>query len=410
MKLHLREKPAEEFRIPRFSWARLFVFGGLVFVYLIVLPASAMTGAKELSCGICGEPIDAVKYIRLSNGKTYHKDCFEHCQWCPICSLPIGKDQESVPLTGDRLCHLSCFVQADFCGICGEPICAGEEYGEAEKSGTLYHVSCFDSVPKCGLTGQPITPGTEYVCIGNETFLKSAYEKSKKCLVSGLPISNHGKYLKNSRTETYVLEKFVEETRECYSCGDHLIDGFQTENNLFLCSYCYENGIRDSRDAQPYINMVIKFFRESGLAVPENIEIRILPPGRPIDKDQPGLKGRCRPHCLSRNGEPVSLSYGVKFIWGLNPAIFARVAAHELAHTIIGNALINRHTCEKPEIPYEEGRCEYASYTFAKGRNLPEYIIDAFGENQVENYREEFLYVRAHSPENLKVLLTSVDF
>lgn len=326
----------------RFSCWRFFVFGGLVFVFLFVLPSSAIP-RKNLTCGLCEEPIDSGKYIRLSKGKTYHKEC-------------------------------------------------------------------YDRVPKCGLTGQPITPGTGYVRIGDETYLKSAYDKSKKCLVSGLPISNNGKYLKNSRTGTYVLKKFIDKTRQCYSCGDHLNEGYQAENDLFLCSYCYEKGVRDDGDARPHINTVIDFFRKRGLTVPENIEIRIIPPGRLIDEDQPELKGRCRPHCVSRNEDPGSLSYTIEFLWGLNPDVFVRVAAHELAHTVIGSALISRKTCEKPDIPYEEGRCEYAAYKFSKSKGLPEYIIDKFGENQMDNYREEFLYVRSNPPDNLRELLTSVDF
>lgn len=296
------------------------------------------------------------------------------------------------------------------CGICGEPISPGESYRIFEPSGETCHISCFNSVPKCGLTGRPIPPGTEYVRIGNETFLKSAYDKSKKCLVSGLPVINHGKYLINSRTKTYVLERFAEETRRCYSCGDHLIDGFQTKGNFFLCRYCYENGIRDSRDARPYISEVKDFFQERGLTLPENIEVRILPPGRLICKDQPGMKGRCRHNCVSRNNEPASLSYTIEFLWGLNPDVFVRVAAHELAHAVITQALINRETCRKPKVPYEEGRCEYTAYVFAGTSNLPDYIVDGFEDNQLVNYRKEFLYVRSDPSGNLKALLTSTDF
>ncbi|MFW6099744.1 MAG: hypothetical protein ACOC90_00020 [Bacteroidota bacterium] len=262
----------------------------------------------------------------------------------------------------------------------------------------------------CGITGRPITPGTDYVRIGNETFLKSAYDKSKKCLVSGLPLINHGRYLINSRTGTYVLEKFAEETRQCYSCGDHLIDGFQTQGNLFLCRYCYENGIRDSRAARPYIDEVREFFEERGLTLPENIEVRILPPGQLICEGQPSLRGGCRHNCVSGNKEPGSLSYTVEFLWGLNPDVFVRVAAHELAHAVITEALINRETCRKPTVPYEEGRCEYTAYVFARTRNLPDYIVDKFENNQVVNYRQEFLYVRSHPPGSLKALLTSPDF
>lgn len=362
-------------------------------------------------CDICGKEISSGKYIsNFSNDSTYHEACFNNCQRCPICASPIEKNQEITRLSDNKVCHLACFKNADLCGICGDPICKGERYRTSEKHDETWHFSCFNKVDKCGITGRPITPGTEIVNIGGETFIKAEYDKCAKCLVSGLPISNHGNCLVNSRTKTYVLEKFQHQTRQCYSCGDYLIDGFETENDLFLCRYCHENGIRDNQTAQPHIKSVLSFFREEGLAVPDNLEIRILPPGRLIDENQPGLKGRCRTHCGSKNGEPSSLSYTIEILWGLNPDVFTSVAAHELSHAIIAEALFNRSACEKPAVPYEEGRCEYTAYTFAGRRNLPEYIIERFSRNQVDNYRKEFLHVKKHPPANIKALLTSLKF
>ncbi|MFP4446725.1 MAG: LIM domain-containing protein [Desulfosudaceae bacterium] len=361
-------------------------------------------------CGICGQPIVSGKYIRLDSGQTYHKACYEQGLQCPVCSRPIGKGQKTVALAEGRVCHADCYAQADICDICGQPICSGQQHVVSGESGKTYHLACFDKVPKCGLTGAPITPGTDFVKIGYQTYLKTAYDKARKCLVTRLPVSNNGKYLVNARTKTYVLEKYRDKTRQCYSCGDHLVDGFALNNDLFLCRYCYENGIRDSRVAQPYIGRVMDFFREKEVAVPANVDIRILPPGQLIAEDQPDLKGRCRTHCSSKDKEPATLSFTVEILWGLNPDVFASVAAHELSHAVIGEALFDRMNCHKPKVPYEEGRCEYTAYTFARSRRLPEFIIAGFAENQVDNYREEFLYVKAHPPENIKTLLTALRF
>lgn len=398
------------FRSFLFSPLRLIFPLYLILALLLVMPATGLALTETLYCDICGNLISAGQYVQFPDGKTYHQNCFHRAQLCPVCSYPVKKGEAIRTLSSGRVCHQSCLQQTDICDICGEPICPGASYRMIQESGKKYHAACFDQVPKCGLTGLPITPGSGYVRIGNETFQKTEYDKSKKCLVSGLPIVNHGDFLMNPRSKTYVLAAYEKKTRMCYSCGDQLIDGFQVGANLFLCSYCYGNGIKNDQAAQPYVSAVKAFFRDQGAAVPSNVVINLLPPGQMIEKNQPGLKGCCHINCAGENGADASLSYTVELLWGLNPQVFTSVVVHELSHAVIGRALIDRKTCKKPVIHYEEGRCEYTAYVFARSRQLPAYIIEGFSKNQVDNYRKEFLYVQAHPPKSLSVLLTKMDF
>ncbi|MDY6824229.1 MAG: hypothetical protein SWH68_10620 [Thermodesulfobacteriota bacterium] len=391
------------------GYTRLF-YGILVMIMLLLLAGTPIAGAEGLLCDICGKPITTGHYVQLPDGKTYHKYCFDHCTRCALCSRPVKSHEKVVSLSGGRVCHPSCFKKADICGICGEPICQGDAYRRSEASGAHYHDACFDRVPRCGLTGRPIVPGTAYVRIGDETFIQAEYDQCRKCLVSGLPVANHGTCIVNPRSETYVLRAYAEETRQCYSCGDHRMKGIRLDGDLFLCSYCYENGIKDQGAARPHIKAVRDFFQNQGVTVPANVAIRILPPGQLIDDRQPELKGCCRTHCAGENGKAAGLSFTVELLWGLNPEVFARVAAHELSHAIIGEAMISRTTCRMPAFPYEEGRCEFAAYTFARTKPLPDYIIDGFSENELENYRSEFLHVQAHPPASIQSLLTETNF
>jgi len=109
------------------------------------------------------------------------------------------------------------------------------------------------------------------------------------------------------------------------------------------------------------------------------------------------------------NRHTGELKHAIQFLWGLNPDVFKKMAAHELSHAVIAESLVTE-IGKRITVPYEEGRCEFTSYTFVRSRGLPDYIIEGFAENQVDNYREEFLYVRSHPPESIKALLTSIAF
>lgn len=324
--------------------------------------------------------------------------------------MPIIKGQETAALSGERVCHLSCFNRARFCDLCGEPICRGQQYRISEESGETWHVSCFEAAPKCGITGRPIAPGVEVVQIGGETFIKSEYDKSRKCLVSGLPIVNHGQCLVNGRTGTFVLERFKDKARQCYCCGDWLPDFYDVGGGRFLCQHCYETGIKDSKAAKPYFQQVKRFFKDRNVTVPENIEIVILPPGQLVDDDTPAMRGHCLTHARTNTRTGVgTLTHKIEILWGFNPDVFSAVLAHELSHAVIAEARF-AETGTIANVPYEEGRCEFTSYTFSQSKGLPAYIIDGFSNNQVENYRTEFLHVLAHPPADIKTLLTTIDF
>ncbi|OQX60689.1 MAG: hypothetical protein B5M56_10625 [Desulfococcus sp. 4484_241] len=388
---------------------------GICFFLLLftgLLPNTVFAGDKQpagIFCDICGQQISG-RYIQTSDGHTYHQTCYDKAEKCPICLMPIISGQKTATLSDGRVCHLSCLDNADFCSLCGEPICRGQVYLKSEKYGETWHESCFNAAPKCGITGRPIAPGVATVKIGKEIFIKAAYDKSRKCLVSGLPVVNHGRYIVNARTGTFVLEKFKDKVHKCYSCGDSLPDGYDVGHGLFLCRYCYENGIKDSLAAQPYLNVIKTFFKEQGVTFPENVKIVILPPGQLIDDNLPALKGHCRnllrTNTITGGG---TLTHTIELLWGLNPDVFLRVATHEFSHAVIAEARFAA-SGKIYDVPYEEGRCEYTAYTFARSRGLPAYIIDGFSKNQVENYRKEFLHVLAHPPENIKTLLTAIDF
>ena len=116
------------------------------------------------------------------------------------------------------------------------------------------------------------------------------------------------------------------------------------------------------------------------------------------------MKGACNTEVMLV-GEQAFYTHIVEILYGLNYDRFATTLVHELSHSIIAEEIkyLNRR---EQVVPYEEGRCEYMAYRFAKERNLPGYIVNGFALNRVTEYREGFLYFFRRNPANLKSILT----
>lgn len=355
-------------------------------------------------CGYCGNAING-EHIRYKHGSVYHRDCHAIAKRCAICGLPIGKAQKIKSDKSGHTFHSACYKNVPVCEACGEPIVAGQPYRKAKNEAAIWHVRCFENSSFCGITGQYIRPGVETVRIGPEIFIKSEYDKSKKCIVSALPIANHGRYIMNHRSKTYLLEKYKPQTRQCYSCGDWLSDGYVLENQFFLCKYCYRNSIKDNVAANRYFENAIGFFKEKGVRIPHNIEIAILAPGQLVGGHKStDIKGVCKTKVTAVWGK-ASYKHKVEILYGLNFDRFAATLVHELSHAIIAEEIKYQNGIPQA-VPYEEGRCEYAAFRFAKEGNLPNYIIDGFASNRVAEYREGFLYFSRQNPASLKSILT----
>ena len=356
------------------------------------------------ACGYCGNAIYG-EHIRYKNGSVYHRDCHDIAKRCAICGLPIGKSQKTKSDTAGHTFHSACYKNAPVCEACGEPLSAGQPYRKAKNDAAVWHVRCFENSSFCGITGQYVRPGVETVRIGPEIFIKSEYDKSKKCIVSALPIANHGQYIINPRSKTYLLEKYKPQTRQCYSCGDWLSDGYVLENQFFLCKYCFQNSVKKKTEADQHYKKAIGFFEEKGIRVPGNIEIVILPPGQLVGgQTSTDLKGACHTTVRAVWGK-ASYKHKVEILYGLNFDRFATTLVHELSHAIIAEA-IKCTNGRQQVIPYEEGRCEYLAFRFAKENGLPNYIVAGFASNRVAEYREGFLYFSKRNPASLKSILT----
>jgi hypothetical protein len=360
------------------------------------IPASA--------CGFCGKAIYG-EYITYKNGPTYHRDCHDIAKRCKICGLPIGRSQKAKADTAGNTFHSACYQNASFCVACKEPITAGQSYRKSKDENTTFHARCFENAHFCGISGAYIRPGVETVRIGPEIFIKSEYDKSKKCIVSALPLANHGRHIVNRRSNSFVLEKHKQETRQCYSCGDWLPDGYVLENQSFLCNYCYRNSVKDNTAANLYFKKAIGFFKEKGIRIPRNIEIAILSPGQMVKgQESTDMKGACNTS-VTVVWDKAFYKHKVEILYGLNFDRFATTLVHELSHAIIAEEIKYQNSTPQA-VPYEEGRCEYAAFRFAKEGNLPDYIIDGFASNRVAEYREGFLYFSKRNPASLKSILT----
>jgi hypothetical protein len=355
-------------------------------------------------CGFCGKAISG-EYISYKNGSAYHRECHEIAKRCKICGLPIGRKQKAKSDTAGNAFHSACYKNASFCVACGEPITAGQSYRKTKSGDTILHKRCFENSSFCGITGKYIQPGVKTVRLGPEIFIKSEYDKSPKCIVSALPLANHGQHIINRRSKSYVLEKYKKQTRQCYSCGDWLPDGYIVGNQLFLCKYCYQHSVKDKEQADRYFEEAISFLREKGIRIPKNIEIVILPPGQRVSgQDSIDMKGACNTE-VTFVGQLSFYTHTVEILYGLNYDRFATTLVHELSHSIIAEEIKYLNHREQV-VPYEEGRCEYTAYRFAKERDLPGYIVDGFALNRITEYREGFLYFSKRNPANLKSVLT----
>ena len=358
---------------------------------------------KQVSaCGFCGKAINGA-YISYKNGSAYHRECHEVAKRCKICGLPIGRSQRSKSDTAGNTFHKACYKNASFCAACGNPITAGQPY--KKNSATVLHKRCFENATFCGLTGKHIKPGVKTVRLGTEIFIKSEYDKAKKCIVSALPLANHGEHIVNRRSKSYVLEKYKKQAHQCYSCGDLLPGGYTIGNQFFLCQYCFENSVKDKAQADQHFKAAKSFFREKGVRLPKNIELVILPPGQRVGGQETiDMKGACNTE-VTVFGQQAFYTHTIEILYGLNYDRFATTLVHELSHAVIAESIKYRNGREH-EIPYEEGRCEYMAYRFAKARNLPGYIVDGFASNSVAEYREGFLHFSRRKPANLKSILT----
>lgn len=245
----------------------------LLFGFLLPGDGNCFQSNKQVSatvCGFCGKPIRG-EFIRYKNGPVYHRDCHNIAERCKICGLPIGRNQKTKVDAAGHPFHSACYKTASLCVACGEPIIAGQSYRKAKNDGRKWHAACFENANFCGITGDYIRPGTATVRVGRELFKKTAYDQSKKCIVSALPLANHGRYIVNHRSKTFVLEKYKNQTRQCYSCGDWLPDGVIIENNLFLCKYCGRRSIKDKKQADKHYKKALDFFRNEGIDIPENV-------------------------------------------------------------------------------------------------------------------------------------------
>jgi hypothetical protein len=282
---------------------------------------------------------------------------------------------------------------------------AGQPYRKAKDDAAIWHVRCFEDSSFCGITGQYIRPGVETIRIGPEIFIKSEYDKSRKCIVSALPIANHGRYIMNHRSKTYLLDKYKPQTHQCYSCGDWLPDGYTLGNQSFLCNYCYRNSVKDNAAANLYFKKAIGFFKEKGIRIPSNIEIVILSPGQMVKgQESTDMKGACNT-TATVVWDKAFYKHKVDILYGLNFDRFVSTLVHELSHAIIAEEIKYQNGTPQA-VPYEEGRCEYAAFRFAKEGNLPDYIIDGFASNRVAEYRDGFLYFSKRNPASLKSILT----
>lgn len=355
-------------------------------------------------CGICGEIIYG-EYVSYEDGPVYHRECHKVAKRCEICGFPIGRGQRAKSDPAGNTFHSTCYQNASFCVACGEPLTAGQSYRKAKNDNTIWHKRCFENSSFCGITGQYIQPGVKTVRVGTEIFLKSEYDKSKKCLVSALPLANHGQHIANRRSKSYVLEKYKKQTHQCYSCGDWLIDGYILDNQFFLCKYCYQNSVKNMEQADQHIEKVIRFFSDKGVRVPGNVKIIILPPGQRVSGQKSiDMKGACNTE-VTFVGKHAFYTHRIEILYGLNYDRFAATLVHELSHSIIAEEI--RYLNQREQVvPFEEGRCEYAAYRFAQEKNLPGYIVDGFSLNKVAEYREGFLYFSRRNPTDLKSILT----
>ncbi len=267
------------------------------------------------------------------------------------------------------------------------------------------HDRCFENAHFCGITGAYIRPGVATVRIGSEFFLRSEYDKSPKCIVSALPLVNHGRHIVNRRSNSFVLEKYKQQTRQCYSCGDWLADGYVLKEQFFLCKYCFQNSVKDGKAANRHYQKAVGFFREKGIRVPGNIEIVILSPGQLVQEQKStDMKGACHTK-VTIVGPKAFYNHKIEILYGLNFDIFATTLVHELSHAIIAEAIKYQNGREHG-VRYEEGRCEYLAFIFAKENRLPDYIIDGFASNRIAEYRNGFLYFSRRNAVDLKSILT----
>jgi hypothetical protein len=391
------------FKVSRCGLAALFLLSFMLLSGSVGLSFS--TQGAALVCGYCGQAIRG-KYIRYEKGPVYHQDCHAAAKRCRICGLPIGRNQKIRLDAEKHAFHAACYQAASLCEACGQPIVAGQSYRQAQGEDSKWHAACFETATFCGITGNYIHPGTPIIQIGSETFLKSAYDQADKCLVSTLPLANHGRHIVNRRSSTYVLEAYKKYTRQCYSCGDWLNDGFTIEAQFFLCTYCYRNSIRDRRQAEPHVQAAIGFFKARGITVPDNLEIVVLPPGRLVaGQFSTDMKGACNTSGAAFVGKTF-YKHVIEILYGLNAERFVTTLVHEMAHAVIAEE-IKYVNGKEQKIPYEEGRCEFAAYLFARENNLPDYIIAGFAANRVAAYREGFMHYKNSRPVNLTALLTT---
>jgi hypothetical protein len=289
-------------------------------------------------CGYCGNTIYG-EHIRYKNGSVYHRDCHDIAKRCAICGLPIGKAQKPKSDTTGHTYHSACYKNAPVCEACGEPMVAGQPYRKAKDDAAIWHVRCFEDSSFCGITGQYIRPGVETIRIGPEIFIKSEYDKSRKCIVSALPIANHGRYIMNHRSKTYLLDKYKPQTHQCYSCGDWLPDGYTLGNQSFLCNYCYRNSVKDNAAANLYFKKAIGFFKEKGIRIPSNIEIVILSPGQMVKgQESTDMKGACNT-TATVVWDKAFYKHKVDILYGLNFDRFVSTLVHELSHAIIAEEI-----------------------------------------------------------------------
>lgn len=384
--------------------------GFLIFLLLIVVGAGESSGAEigrrgeALTCGICGKVILS-EYIRYENGPVYHRDCHDRAVRCKICGLPIGRHQYTAHDAAKTVYHRDCLREAPVCAACGLPITAGQNYRQAKGNGRTWHAACFDNASFCGITGKYIAPGSKTVRVGSEIFLKDAYDQAPKCIVSALPIANHGHYLVNGRTHTHVLEQYKSQTRQCYSCGDWLLEGTLIGKAHFLCSYCQAHAVKTSQAAKPYLEKAHAFFKAKGIRLPDNIDVTVLPPGQLVQgRHKTDMKGACNTTVTVFGGKHF-YRHQIEILYGLNTERFAAVLIHELSHTVIAESL-KYVDGREIKVPYEEGRCEYAAYRFALENRLPAYILESFASNSVAEYRDGFLYFKNRNPKSLPPILT----
>ncbi len=378
----------------------LFLFCGLMFQ-----GERSSFSSSNPTCGVCGQAIYG-EYIRYKDGHVYHRNCHDIADRCKICGLPIGRSQKAKSDTAGNTFHRSCYQNASFCVACKQPITAGQPYRKSKDGNTILHDRCFENAHFCGITGAYIRPGVETVRIGPEIFLRSEYDKSPKCIVSALPLTNHGRHIVNRRSKSFVLEKYKQQTRQCYSCGDWLPDGVVIKKQLFLCQYCFENSVKDRLSANRHYQKAVGFFREKGIRVPGNIEMVILSPGQLVHgQKSPDMKGACNT-TVTFVGNKAFYKHKIEILYGLNFDAFATTLVHELSHAIIAEA-IKYQNGRQHGVRYEEGRCEYLAFIFAKENRLPDYIVDGFALNRIAEYRNGFLYFSRRNPVNLKSILTT---